>query len=117
MRATPTSLVVEVGQAVIRVPRGFDGEHLCQVVQALSEEPGHDPTRHSDLPGCAHDLPVAKVLSNSTPAAELFQKRGVLSPLPIKIEACKSVVSGVFCHGSMLLLVEQAPFDLRRQGQ
>jgi transposase-like protein len=39
VRSTPTSLVVEVGQAVIRVPRGFDGEHLRQVVQALSEEP------------------------------------------------------------------------------
>jgi transposase-like protein len=40
VRATPTLwLVVEVGRAVIRVPKGFDAEHLRHVVQALSEEP------------------------------------------------------------------------------
>ena len=33
-----SELVVEVGRAVIRVPRGFDAEHLFQVVQTLSEE-------------------------------------------------------------------------------
>jgi len=39
VRAAPTSwLVVEVGRAVIRVPSGFDAEHLRQVVRALSEE-------------------------------------------------------------------------------
>ena len=39
VRATPTSwLVVEVARAVIRVPKGFEAEHLCQVVQPLSEE-------------------------------------------------------------------------------
>ena len=37
VRAAPSSwLVVEVGRAVIRVPRGFDAEHLFQVVQALN---------------------------------------------------------------------------------
>jgi transposase-like protein len=40
VRATPVSwLVVEVGRAAIRVPRDFDAEHLCRVVQALSGEP------------------------------------------------------------------------------
>lgn len=39
VRATAAScLVVEVGRATIRVPRGFDAEHLREVVQALSEE-------------------------------------------------------------------------------
>ncbi len=39
VRATTASgLVVEVGRATIRVPRGFDAEHLREVVQALSEE-------------------------------------------------------------------------------
>lgn len=39
VRATPVSwLLVEVGQAAVRVPRDFDGEHLRRVVRVLTGE-------------------------------------------------------------------------------